>query len=175
MSCLAVNISLAQASPIINVSQIGDAFAVHASLADEPAVVHVLDAADHLSISIGLVCTADSMIEIRWDEDLLIFTNEDIGKAKFGHLTSGDSWVIHELDGYDVYPQSGNAGDNIPVNISISAVNEGIDKTTQLHAVCRDKQSALTLIHQGARQRFITSDGMVFCASDGSRFLVLKQ
>lgn len=175
MSCLAVNISLAQASAIINVSQIGDAFSVNASLADEPAVVHVLDAADHLSISVGMVCAADSVVEIRWDEETLTFTNEDIGKAKIGHLTSSDSWVIHEIDGYDVYPQGGNAGDKIPIDISASAVNEGIDKTTQLHAVCRDKQSTLTLLHQGARQRFITSDGMVFCVSDGSRFLVLKQ
>ena len=80
-----------------------------------------------------------------------------------------------DFNGFKIEPQSGSAGVDMPIDISITSVNEGIDKTIEVDAVCGDKQSPLTLVHEGLRERFITSDGLVFCVAEGGRFAVLKQ
>lgn len=76
------------------------------------------------------------------------------------------------VDGINIEPQSGSAG-TYPVSINITAVNEGLDKSITIDGVCGDKNSPLTIIHEGRRERYITADGKVFCASDG-RYCVLK-
>lgn len=80
-----------------------------------------------------------------------------------------------EIDGIKIEPQSGEAGIDIPIHFQMTEVNEGIDKELQLNAINGNQSAGLTLIHEGLRQRFVTSDGNVFCTSDGGRFGVLKE
>lgn len=79
-----------------------------------------------------------------------------------------------EINGFKIEPQHGNAGVDIPINISVTAVNEGLDKTIVVDGVCGDAAAPLTVKHEGMRQRLITSDGKVFCVAGGGRFAVLK-
>lgn len=78
-----------------------------------------------------------------------------------------------EVNGFNINPQSGNAGAN-EISISVSAVNEGIDKAVEINAVNGDKTAKMTLIHEGLREEFVTSDGKVFMTADGEVFGVLK-
>lgn len=78
-----------------------------------------------------------------------------------------------EVNGFIIEPQSGEAGAN-EISISVPSINEGIDKIVEVDAVCGDQNDRLTLVHEGLRQRFITSDGQVLCLADGGRFAVLK-
>ena len=77
-----------------------------------------------------------------------------------------------EINGFNINPQSGEAGAN-EISISISAVNEGLDKTIEINAVSGDKSDKLTLIHEGMREIFQPSDGG-FILADGGTFNVLK-
>lgn len=77
-----------------------------------------------------------------------------------------------EVNGFNINPQSGNAGAN-EISISVSAVNEGIDKVVEINAVNGDKTAKMTLIHEGLREVFEPSDGGFFLA-DGGTFNVLK-
>jgi hypothetical protein len=78
-----------------------------------------------------------------------------------------------EVDGFNINPQSGNAGAN-EISISVSAVNEGIDKVVEINAVNGDKTDKMTLIHEGMREVFEPSDGE-FVLADGGTFNVLKE
>lgn len=78
-----------------------------------------------------------------------------------------------EVNGFNINPQSGNAGAN-EISISVSAVNEGIDKAVEINAVNGDKTAKMTLIHEGLREEFVTADGKVFMTADGEVFGVLK-
>ena len=78
-----------------------------------------------------------------------------------------------EVNGFNINPQSGNAGAN-EISISVSAVNEGIDKVVEINAINGDKTAKMTLIHEGLREEFVTSDGEVFMTADGEVFGVLK-
>lgn len=71
------------------------------------------------------------------------------------------------------YPGSGDA----PIDISSDTPNEGIDReqTIQVATVDNTKSVDVLVKQTGLRQRFITSDGLVFCVADGGRFAVLKQ
>lgn len=77
-----------------------------------------------------------------------------------------------EVNGFNINPQSGNAGAN-EISISVSAVNEGIDKAVEINAVNGDKTAKMTLIHEGLREIFEPSDGE-FVLADGGTFNVLK-
>lgn len=77
-----------------------------------------------------------------------------------------------EVNGFNINPQSGNAGAN-EISISVSAVNEGIDKVVEINAVNGDKTAKMTLIHEGLREVFEPSDGL-FVLADGGTFNVLK-
>ena len=77
-----------------------------------------------------------------------------------------------EVNGFNINPKSGNAGAN-EISISVSDVNEGIDKTVEINAVNGDKTAKMTLIHEGMREVFEPSDG-VFVLADGGTFNVLK-
>lgn len=77
-----------------------------------------------------------------------------------------------EVNGFNLTPQSGDAGVN-PIDISVTAVNESIDKVVEIDAVCGDKGSRLTLIHEGMREVFRVTEGD-FRLSDGGTFNVLK-
>ena len=77
-----------------------------------------------------------------------------------------------EVNGFNINPQSGEAGAN-EISISISAVNEGIDKAVEINAVSGDKTAKMTLIHEGMREVFEPSDGG-FILADGGTFNVLK-
>ena len=79
-----------------------------------------------------------------------------------------------EVNGFNIDPQSGNAGVDIPINISISAVNEGLDKTIEFNAVCGDKISSLSITHEGMREEYITEDGYVYKTADNQIYGVLK-
>lgn len=56
-----------------------------------------------------------------------------------------------------------------------SDTNEGIDR----HLSVAFKGGGLVVerevAQEGLRQRFVTSDGLVFCVADGGRFAVLKE
>lgn len=77
-----------------------------------------------------------------------------------------------EVNGFNINPQSGNAGAN-EISISVSVVNEGIDKVVEINAVNGDKTAKMTLIHEGLREVFEPSDGL-FVLADGGTFNVLK-
>lgn len=78
-----------------------------------------------------------------------------------------------EVNGFNINPQSGEAGAN-EISISVSAVNEGIDKTIEINAVNGDKIAKMTLVQEGLREEFVTADGKVFMTADGEVFGVLK-
>lgn len=77
------------------------------------------------------------------------------------------------INGFEINPQSGNAGDN-EISIGITSINEGIDKSVNIKGVCGDKSAPLHLIHEGMRQPFGLSGGGVFRIANGGRFGVLK-
>lgn len=77
------------------------------------------------------------------------------------------------INGFEINPQSGNAGDN-EVSIGITSINEGIDKFVNIKGVCGDKSAPLHLVHEGMRQPFGLSSGGVFRIAGGGRFGVLK-
>lgn len=79
-----------------------------------------------------------------------------------------------EVNGIIVNPQSGEAGTDIPISISVAAINEGIDKVVEIDAVCGDKIDTLTIIHEGLREPFGLKSGGVFRLKNGGRFGVLK-
>ena len=79
-----------------------------------------------------------------------------------------------EVNGFIITPQNGEAGADMPIGISVSAVNEGIDKVVELNAICGNASDSLTLVHEGKRQQFRFSDGSILRMSDGGRFAVLK-
>ena len=78
-----------------------------------------------------------------------------------------------EINGFIINPQNGNAGVN-PIDFSITSVNEGIDKSIEIDAVCGNATDKLILVHEGKRQQFRFSDGSILRMSDGGRFAVLK-
>lgn len=80
-----------------------------------------------------------------------------------------------EINGFNIEPQNGSAGTDIPISISISAINEGLDKSIDINAVCGDKASALKIIHEGLREKYITTDAEVYMTSDGEIYGCLKQ
>lgn len=74
-----------------------------------------------------------------------------------------------EVNGIIINPQSGEADTDIPISISVAAINEGIDKVVEIDAICGDKSDRLTIVHEGLREvftgydeRFITADGGTF-------------
>lgn len=79
-----------------------------------------------------------------------------------------------EVNGFIITPQNGEAGADMPIGISVSAVNEGIDKVVELNAICGNTSDSLTLVHEGKRQQFKFRDGSILRMSDGGRFAVLK-
>lgn len=77
-----------------------------------------------------------------------------------------------DFNGFEITPQSGKAG-AIDISISPIAVNEGLDKVVEIDAICGNKSSRLTLMHEGMRERLVASDGN-FILADGGSFCVLK-
>lgn len=77
-----------------------------------------------------------------------------------------------EFNGFNIEPQSGSAGTDMPISISIAAVNEGIDKIVEINAVNGDKTDKLTLFHEGMREVFAPKGG--FILKGGGTFNVLK-
>ena len=77
------------------------------------------------------------------------------------------------INGFEINPQSGNAGDN-EISICITSINEGIDKSVNIKGVCGDKSAPLLLVHEGLRQPFGLSDGGIFRIKNGGRFGILK-
>lgn len=80
-----------------------------------------------------------------------------------------------EINNINITPQSGSAGTDIPISISVTAINEGIDKVVEIDAVCGDKSDRLTIVHEGLREPFGLKDGGVFRLKNGGRFGVLKE
>lgn len=77
------------------------------------------------------------------------------------------------INGFEINPQSGNAGNN-EISIGIISINEGIDKSVNIKGVCGDKSAPLHLIHEGLRQPFGLNGGGVFRIKNGGRYGVLK-
>lgn len=79
----------------------------------------------------------------------------------------------NEGEGYITATYEGS-GDG-PAFVS-SDINEGIDRKQTINVETTDKSVSLPLsVSQiGLRERFITSDGLVFCVAEGGRFAVLK-
>ena len=79
-----------------------------------------------------------------------------------------------EFNGFNIEPQSGSAGTDMPISISIATVNEGLDKTVELNAVSGDKIDTLTLFHEGMREELISADGKVLKDINGVILAALK-
>lgn len=77
-----------------------------------------------------------------------------------------------EINGIIINPQSGSAGTH-DISVSIASVNEGIDKEVRIDGVCGDKESTLTVVHEGMREIFRGYDED-FIPADGGTFNVLK-
>lgn len=80
-----------------------------------------------------------------------------------------------EINGFDITPQNGNAGTDIPISISVTSDNEGLDRIVNVSAICGDKEAILSLTHLGKREEYITSDGNVYYTSDNEIYGVLKE
>lgn len=78
-----------------------------------------------------------------------------------------------EVNGIIINPQSGEAGTDIPISISVAAVNEGIDKVVEIDAICGDKSDSLTIVHEGLREVFTGYDE-IFITADGGTFNSIK-
>lgn len=78
-----------------------------------------------------------------------------------------------EINGFNIEPQNGRAGTDIPISIGIAAVNEGLDRSIEIDAICGNKASTLKIIHEGKREVFNVLEGP-FLLNDGSTFNVLK-
>lgn len=78
-----------------------------------------------------------------------------------------------EINNINITPLSGSADTDIPISISVTAINEGIDKVVEIDAVCGNKSDRLTIVHEGLRQPFAAADGD-FVLADGGTFNVLK-
>lgn len=79
-----------------------------------------------------------------------------------------------EINGFNIAPQSGNAGADIPISISITTINEELDKKINLDAVCGDKTDTLIVIHEGMREEYITADDEVYMTADNEIYGCLK-
>lgn len=80
-----------------------------------------------------------------------------------------------EINGFNITPQSGEAGADIPISISIAAVNEGLDRSIEINGVCGNDMDTLTLIHEGMREKYITADGEVYMTADNEIYGCLKK
>lgn len=78
-----------------------------------------------------------------------------------------------EIHGFNITPQNGDAGTDIPISISVTSDNEGLDVAVDVVATCGDKTAILTLEHKGKREIFL-SDDEIFTLADGGTFNVLK-
>lgn len=78
-----------------------------------------------------------------------------------------------EIHGFNITPQNGDAGTDIPISISVTSDNEGLDVAVDVVATCGDKTAILTLEHIGKREIFLADDE-VFTLADGGTFNVLK-
>lgn len=78
-----------------------------------------------------------------------------------------------EIHGFNITPQNGDAGTDIPISISVTSDNEGLDVVVDVVATCGDKTAILTLEHKGKREIFLSDDG-IFTLADGGTFNVLK-
>lgn len=76
-----------------------------------------------------------------------------------------------EINGINIEPQHGSAGTNA-ININITAVNEGLDKSITIDGVCGDKTAPLTIIHKGMREIFSCTNGDFMCIN--GTFNVIK-
>lgn len=117
---------------------------------------------------------------IRWGKQSLSFAPDAFSNnsIQINTLTANSDWRlpedILEITGFNITPQHGSAGIDMPISISPTYDNEGLDRTVEVIATCGDQTDILTLIHIGKREIFIPSDG-VFILKDDSTFDVLKQ
>lgn len=77
-----------------------------------------------------------------------------------------------EVNGIVITPQSGKAGVH-SVSVGIAAINDDVDKTVRIDAVCGNKSAQLTIVHEGMRELLEASDGQLY-ASDGAALKALK-
>ena len=82
---------------------------------------------------------------------------------------------IMEINGFNIEPQNGSAGTDIPISTGISAINEGLDRSIEVNAICGNKSSALRITHEGMREKYITTDGEVYMTADNEIYGCLKQ
>lgn len=80
-----------------------------------------------------------------------------------------------EINGFDITPQSGDAGTNIPISISVTSDNEGLDKTVEVVATCGNSEALLTLTQSGIREEYITTENEIYLTSDGEIYGVIKE
>lgn len=79
-----------------------------------------------------------------------------------------------EIHGFNITPQNGDAGTDIPISISVTSDNEGLDIVVDVVATCGDKTDTLTLTHEGKRQPIGLASGGIFRVANGGRFGVLR-
>lgn len=80
-----------------------------------------------------------------------------------------------EINGFDISPQSGDAGTNIPISISVISDNEGLDKIVEVVATCGNSEALLTLTQLGMREEYITTENATYLTSDGEIYGVIKE
>lgn len=79
------------------------------------------------------------------------------------------------INGFDITPQSGDAGTNIPISISVTSDNEGLDKTVEVVAICGNNEALLTLTQLGIREEYITTENATYLTSDEEIYGVIKE
>lgn len=80
-----------------------------------------------------------------------------------------------EINGFDITPQNGDAGINIPISISVTSDNEDLDRSIKIVATCGDKEALLSLTQLGKREEYITTENATYLTSDGEIYGVIKE
>lgn len=143
-----------------------------------PLIAVIKDKNSHLQATCEVVYDIGEGYKISWGTSTMTFTNDEINIIKENTLTTNSGWYIKDIDllkdfGFNIIPHNGHAGDDIPISINITSINEGLDLIVDVYAVCGDKTAILTLNHIGMREVFAPSDGS-FILSGGGTFNVLK-
>lgn len=122
---------------------------------------------------INVICSAIPLYEIRLEQDTLAFKYSDIDITKTIKLTANNSWRIDKVNGYEVYPQQGEAG-TYEISVRPTYINEGVDIEENIEVICGDKTATIAVFHEGKRQPYGLVGGGVYRVKDGGRYLVLK-
>lgn len=79
------------------------------------------------------------------------------------------------MKGFEINPQQGQAAENIPIKISVNEFNDDLDKVVKVQAFSGNRLDILTVVHEGTREEYQTTDGRVYVAAGGEIYGCLKK